>query len=90
MTLIQVHSDKQMRGRVMSFVAMAFFGMLPVGSLLIGIVSQQIGAPNSLLFQGIIAIIIAVLFSNFLRRDYVNKKEMVEMEEVEVLSFKEV
>ena len=43
----------------MGFFAMAMFGMLPLGSLLIGAVSQQIGAPNALLCQGIMAIIIA-------------------------------
>jgi len=66
-TIIQVDSDITMRGRVMSFVAMAYFGMLPMGSLLIGAVSQHIGAPLTMLFQGIIAIIIAAIFYNFLR-----------------------
>lgn len=66
-TIIQVDSDITMRGRVMSFVAMAYFGMLPMGSLLIGAVSQHIGAPLTMLFQGIIAIIIAGIFYNFLR-----------------------
>lgn len=68
-TIIQVDSDITMRGRVMSFVAMSYFGMLPIGSLLIGAVSQHIGAPITMLFQGIIAIIIAGIFYNFLSSD---------------------
>jgi MFS family permease len=68
MTIVQVESDPKMRGRVMSFVAMGFFGMLPLGSLLIGFVSQKIGAPNTLLFQGIAALVIAAVFSKFLKR----------------------
>ena len=68
MTIIQVESDKEMRGRVMSYVAMAYFGMLPLGSLLIGGVSQHIGAPDAILAQGIIALIIAALFYKFLRK----------------------
>jgi MFS family permease len=68
MTIIQVESEKEMRGRVMSYVAMAYFGMLPLGSLLVGAVSQHIGAPNAILAQGIIALFIAALFYKFLRR----------------------
>lgn len=71
-TIIQVDSDIKMRGRVMSFVAMAYFGMLPIGSLLVGAVSQHIGAPFTILLQGIIAIIIAGMFYNFLRSNNSN------------------
>ena len=83
LTIVQVHTDKKMRGRVMSFVAMAIFGMLPLGSLLTGFVSEHIGAPNTLLCQGIVALIIAVTFSGFLRKDKLNKKGMQELEEAE-------
>ena len=55
-----------MRGRVMSYVAMAYFGMLPLGSLLIGTLSQRIGAPLTMLCQGILALLIAVLFGKLL------------------------
>lgn len=61
-TIIQMEAAPHMRGRVMSYVAMSYFGMLPLGSLLVGIVSQKIGAPLTMLCQGIIAIFIAALF----------------------------
>jgi len=83
MTIIQVNSDKQMRGRVMSYVAMAYFGMLPLGALLIGVVSQQIGAPNAILCQGIVAIFIAVVFSKYLMRDRINKQNAEQIKEAE-------
>ncbi len=83
MTIIQVNSDKKMRGRVMSYVAMAYFGMLPLGSLLIGAVSQSIGAPNAILCQGFVALIIAAVFSKYLRKDRMDKKNMAELEESE-------
>ncbi len=83
MTIIQVNSDKKMRGRVMSYVAMAYFGMLPLGSLLIGAVSQWIGAPNAILCQGIVALVIAAVFSKYLRKDKMDKKNMAEIEESE-------
>jgi MFS family permease len=89
-TIIQVDSDSNMRGRVFSYAAMAMLGMLPLGSLLIGAVSQKIGAPDTLLCQGIIAIVIAGVFSNFLRRDRLNKKNMEELEEVEDLVIKRI
>lgn len=68
-TILQLETDKYMRGRVISYFAMAAFGMLPLGSLLIGTVSKIIGAPNSILCQGIMALIIAALFSGFLKNN---------------------
>jgi len=82
MTIVQVESAKDMRGRVMSYVAFGYFGMLPLGSLLIGWVSQQFGAPNSLLWQGIIMLIIVTVFWKFLRADKLNKKEQQVLEVV--------
>lgn len=66
-TIIQMEAATHMRGRVMSYIAMAYFGMLPLGSLLIGTISQKIGAPLTMLCQGVIALIIAACFSGFLR-----------------------
>ena len=75
MTLIQLYSEKSMRGRVMSYVAIAYFGMLPLGSVIIGALSQKIGAPDTILFEGITAIIIAAAFSGFLRSSRLKLKE---------------
>ncbi len=61
-TIIQVEAAAHMRGRVMSYVAMAYFGMLPLGSLLTGAVSQKITAPLTMLCQGCIALVIAAVF----------------------------
>jgi MFS family permease len=66
-TIIQMEAAAHMRGRVMSFVAMAYFGMLPLGSLLIGTLSQKLGAPLTMLCQGVTALIIAACFSRFLK-----------------------
>ena len=72
-----------MRGRVMSYVAMAYFGMLPIGSLVIGLISQKIGAPNTMLFQGIISIIVGVSVAEFLRRERLKKEDLEQLEEAE-------
>jgi MFS family permease len=66
LTIIQVNSDEKMRGRVMSFGATAYFGTLPLGSLLIGAVSQKIGSSTMIFCEGIIALVIAAIFSRFL------------------------
>ncbi|MGA7722651.1 MAG: MFS transporter [Ignavibacteriaceae bacterium] len=89
-TIIQVDSDPNMRGRVFSYVAMAMFGMLPLGSVLIGAISQQIGAPDTLLFQGITALIIAAVFSKFLRSDKLNKNNLEQLEELEDIVIKKI
>lgn len=64
--LVQTKSKTEMRGRAMSYQAMAAFGMMPLGGLLIGTVSEHIGAPMSLLLQGVVALVIALAFSRFL------------------------
>ncbi|MDP4208546.1 MAG: MFS transporter [Bacteroidota bacterium] len=59
MTIIQTQTAKEFRGRVMSIMAMAIFGMLPLGSLLIGKLSQMIGVSNTILCEAIIGVAIA-------------------------------
>jgi MFS family permease len=65
-TILQKESAPEMRGRVMSYYALAYFGMIPIGGLLVGSVSQYIGAPNTILFQGMLALGTITLFSKFL------------------------
>ena len=74
-TIIQIEAAPQMRGRVMSYMAMAYFGMLPLGSLLIGTISQKIGAPLTMLCQGIAAFVIAALFYKLLPKVKPNQKQ---------------
>ncbi len=83
-TIIQIEAAPAMRGRVISYVAMAVFGMLPLGSLIIGAISQQVGAPTTMLCQGVIAIIIAAVFYKFLKGDKFNEKK-AESAEAEII-----
>jgi cytochrome c biogenesis protein CcdA len=68
-----------MRGRAISYFAMAFFGMLPLGGLLIGTISEYIGAPNTILAEGIAAVVIALVFMPFLRKDMVTTKDKISL-----------
>jgi MFS family permease len=90
MTIVQVESEKEMRGRVMSYVAMAYFGMLPLGSLLVGYISQHAGAPNAILIQGITALIIAAVFSRFLRKKKLDNNDKILEEEAEALVMEKI
>ncbi|MGN7987689.1 MFS transporter [Pedobacter sp. 22226] len=68
-TLIQTTVDPSMRGRVISFYAMAFFGMQPLGGLLVGGISQWIGTPDTVLLEGAIALIIGAFLYRKLRKE---------------------
>jgi MFS family permease len=83
-TIIQTGVSAEMRGRAISFFAMAFFGMQPLGGLLIGTVSQYAGAPITILGEGIAAILIAVLFLPFLRKDILKEKDRIILTESEI------
>jgi Bacterial protein of unknown function (DUF894). len=72
-TLIQITVKPDMRGRVISFYAMAFFGMQPLGGLLVGFVSQHIGVQNTVFAEGIIALLIGVLHFRFLQKGKIKK-----------------
>lgn len=66
--IVQSKAASHMRGRAISILLMAIFGMMPLGSLLTGAVSQHIGAPATVLCQGIIALVIAAAFAGFLMK----------------------
>ena len=88
-TIIQTNVSGEMRGRVISYFAMAVFGMQPLGGLLIGAISQFVGAPNTILAEGIAAILIAFIFLPFLRKDFLiagNKINLTELEDTIVNS----
>lgn len=66
--IVQSEVDPKIRGRIISLLLTAIFGMVPLGSLLIGFVSQHIGSTYTLIIQGIIAIIIALIFGTLFKK----------------------
>jgi MFS family permease len=74
-TVIQTSSDINMRGRVISFYAMAFFGMQPLGGLLIGSISKWIGTTNTVLGEGVVALLIGLLHLRFLHKAKMKKQQ---------------
>ncbi|HEY0651860.1 MAG TPA: MFS transporter [Chryseosolibacter sp.] len=82
-TLIQTAVAPAMRGRVISYYAMAFFGMQPIGGLLVGSISTLIGVPNTILLQGVFTILIAVAFMPFLRRRDLKESDKMKIDQLE-------
>jgi len=66
--VVQKDAAPEMRGRTMGILLMAIFGMMPLGCVLTGAVSERIGAPATVLAQGIIAIVIGLVFVKYLTR----------------------
>lgn len=83
---LQGESDSRMRGRVISYFAMSIFGMVPLGSLLTGAVSHYIGAQNTVLCQGFIALVIAALFYRYLRTEQLKQKKIKQLSEAEEMA----
>lgn len=81
-TIIQLTVVPAMRGRVLSYYTMVFFGMQPVGGLLIGTLTHYFGAPHTVLMQGIITVIIALLFTPLLRRRELKPKDRMKIEQL--------
>lgn len=61
-TLLQTFAAENMRGRVMSFYAMALMGTTPIGNLVAGSVASGIGIPHTLQIFGMITLVAGMVF----------------------------
>lgn len=55
-TFLQTIVEERLRGRVMSFYTMAFFGTVPIGSLIGGTVAERVGAPATVMLSGVVCL----------------------------------
>jgi MFS family permease len=62
-TIVQTIVDDSKRGRVMSFYAMAFFGVGPFGSLAAGWLTKHLGAPRVAQLSGAMVVLAAGWFA---------------------------
>ncbi|QDK80631.1 MFS transporter [Spirosoma sp. KCTC 42546] len=69
-TLLQTQAAPAMRGRVISMFVMVYASALPIGSLIVGTLSEHIGVQATVLGEGILALGIGVLH---LRHLHTNK-----------------
>jgi len=91
-TILQTIVDDNKRGRIMSFYTMAFIGMVPFGSLLIGALAQRIGGQPTMLISGLSCIAGGVFFASKLPeirkaiRPIYERKGIIPIENAEVES----
>ena len=62
-TILQTIVDDDKRGRVMSFYAMAFLGVAPVGSLLAGGLASRLGVPHVVQLAGAMCAVASLVFA---------------------------
>lgn len=61
-TYIQMHASSEMRARTLSYYIMAYQGILPIGSLLIGFFAHAMGVNMVVFLEGIAGILIVFAF----------------------------
>jgi len=66
-TYIQTHAVPSYRARVIGYYVMAFQGIVPVGTLLVGAMAEYIGIQRTLYVMGTTGIVIALGFYTYLR-----------------------
>ena len=65
-SLVQLHTPDPLRGRVMSVYSLSFFGVMPVGSLIVGSMAHSFGEPRTVLLNaGLLVIFALVLWLRF-------------------------
>ncbi len=62
-TILQTIVDDDKRGRIMSLYTTSFLGIAPFGSLLAGALASRIGAPDTLMYGGIVCLLAVMLFA---------------------------
>lgn len=88
-TLIQTTVAADMRGRVISYYAMAFFGMQPLGGLLVGAISKWVGTQDTLMGEGVAALLIGLLHWRYLHKEKMKQQsgiQSIEAAKLEVVS----
>jgi len=59
-TYLQTHTMPAFRARIISYYIMAFQGVFPIGSLIIGSLAQAVGVQWTLLTQGVAGLLISI------------------------------
>jgi MFS family permease len=71
-TLIQTIVEEDKRGRVMSFVLLAFLGLSPFGSIVAGFLANSIGAGITVAMTGILTLAMTLIFASRIMSIHVN------------------
>ena len=63
-TILQTIVEERLRGRVMSFYTMAFFGTVPIGSLIGGVIADRFGSPITVRLSGVVCLLAGAWFAS--------------------------
>jgi len=66
---------------VISYYALAFFGMQPLGGLLVGTISKYIGTTDTLMGQGFAALILGSIHWRYLHKEKLKRQQAMVLEE---------
>jgi MFS family permease len=76
-TLLQTLVPDDKRARVMSYYTMAFFGMVPFGSLFAGALADRVGAAPTVMFTGA-CVLFAITLNQLARRANWTSRRLVQ------------
>lgn len=74
-TYIQTHAAPHMRARAISYYIMAYQGVIPIGSLMVGMFSEYIGVKKVLAIEGIIGLLSVVIFGFYWKKLHTDQKQ---------------
>ncbi len=60
-TLVQIEVTDELRGRVMAFYSLIFFGLMPIGSLGAGVTAQYLTAPVAVAIGAAVMLVMAIV-----------------------------
>lgn len=66
--LVQSFAPNELRGRIMSIYALTFFGLMPIGALVIGLMAEHLGQPAAIFIGTGIMFLAAVANAVFMPR----------------------
>ncbi|HET6560004.1 MAG TPA: MFS transporter [Prolixibacteraceae bacterium] len=83
-TIVQMHVPNHFRGRVISIYLMTLTVTMPIGSLLISALSQAIGVQRTVMTEGLMALIIALVYGRYLKQEKLKKdgQSLIQQEEI--------
>lgn len=64
--LVQTFAPNELRGRIMSIYALTFFGLIPIGSLGVGLTAERFGQPAAILIGTGITLLAATAIAVFM------------------------
>ncbi|WP_293304289.1 MFS transporter [Pedobacter sp. UBA5917] len=74
-TYIQMHVPPEMRGRAVSYFVMSYLGVIPIGSLIIGVVTEYLEVRKVVAAEGILALIAVAVYMIYRRRQQLYKAD---------------